>query len=62
MGSNRCYILAGDVMTLVEKDNLSCTAAVVQGIKNYEEILRPIGTSNHGDSERFESLIFPRLS
>jgi hypothetical protein len=62
VGSDRCYILAGEVATLQEKDNLSCTAAVVQGAKIYEETLRPIGTSNHGDSERFESLIFPRLS
>jgi hypothetical protein len=62
VGSDRCYILAGEVATLQENDNLSCTAAVVQGAKNYEEILRPVGTSNHGGSEMFECLIFPESS
>jgi hypothetical protein len=31
------YILAGEVATLHEKDNLSCTAAVVQGAKTMKK-------------------------
>jgi 2-polyprenyl-6-methoxyphenol hydroxylase-like FAD-dependent oxidoreductase len=54
------YILAGEIATLHEKDNSSWTPAVVKGAKSYEEIFRPIATANHGGSERFESLMFPR--
>lgn len=54
------YILAGEIVTLREKDNSSWTAAMVQGARYHEEILKPIATSNHGGSERFESLILPR--
>jgi len=54
------YLLAGEIATLLAKNPSSPTAAVVQGAKNYEEIFRPIATSNHGGSERFESLMFPK--
>ncbi len=54
------YVLAGEIATLLSNNPSSPTAAVIQGAKNYEDIFRPIATSNHGGSERFDSLMFPK--
>lgn len=56
------YILIGAIVTLQEKDKSSLTAAVVQGAKNYEEKFRPIATTMHGGSRKFEALLLPRSS
>lgn len=56
------YLLAGEIATLHKKDASSWTPAVVQGAKNYEQIFRPIATANHGGTDRFAFLMFPRSS
>ncbi|KAF4443969.1 hypothetical protein F53441_11287 [Fusarium austroafricanum] len=42
------YVLAGEV----------ATTGVVQGVKRYEEIFRPIATSMHGDQSEFAKTLF----
>jgi 2-polyprenyl-6-methoxyphenol hydroxylase-like FAD-dependent oxidoreductase len=53
------YILAGEIATLLEKDNSLPVAAVIQGARDYEDKFRPIATVTHGRSHWFESLAFP---
>lgn len=54
------YVLAGEIATLLKKDNVSSSTAVIQGAKNYEEKFRPIATSMHGGYEWFEDLLAPK--
>ena len=42
------YVLAGEIGTLLKRDNSSSTAAVMQGARNYETTFRPIATVGHG--------------
>jgi 2-polyprenyl-6-methoxyphenol hydroxylase-like FAD-dependent oxidoreductase len=58
-GLIRPYILAGEIATLLEKNNSSPAAAVIQGARDYEDKFRPIATVTHGRSHLFESLAFP---
>lgn len=60
------YVLAGEIASLYRKDRPYSIAAVVEGLKNYEEKFRPIATANHGGSEWFnewfESILAPKSS
>ncbi|KAH7235046.1 uncharacterized protein BKA55DRAFT_597986 [Fusarium redolens] len=49
------YILAGEVATLCKQDP---SKGVVQGVKRYEEIFRPIATSLHGNQSIFARTVF----
>ncbi|KAM0542430.1 hypothetical protein ACHAPJ_012792 [Fusarium lateritium] len=51
------YILAGEIATLYKQDP---TKAVVQGVKRYEDVFRPIATAQQGGSESFQSLFSPK--
>ncbi|KAI7763735.1 hypothetical protein LZL87_011592 [Fusarium oxysporum] len=49
------YILAGEVATLYQQDP---SKGVVQGVKRYEEVFRPIATSLQGDQSAFARTVF----
>ncbi|KAF9773451.1 hypothetical protein IL306_008733 [Fusarium sp. DS 682] len=49
------YILAGEVATLYKQDP---SKGVVQGVKRYEEIFRPIATYLHGEQSAFVRTVF----
>ncbi|KAF4335905.1 2-polyprenyl-6-methoxyphenol hydroxylase [Fusarium beomiforme] len=49
------YILAGEVATLYKQDP---STGVVQGVKRYEEIFRPIATHLHGNNSIFVRTAF----
>lgn len=42
------YVLAGEIASLYGKGGQYSTAAVVEGLRNYEKKFRPIATANHG--------------
>lgn len=53
------YILAGEIMTLYDKDPSSPSQAIIQGAKNYESTFRPIACAGHDSGTRMRSLMFP---
>ncbi|KAI1335627.1 hypothetical protein F5Y15DRAFT_242414 [Xylariaceae sp. FL0016] len=56
------YILAGEIATRLAKKDVSLTAAVTEGARNYADIFHPIATAGHGGSAFFEDLMVPRSS
>ncbi|KAF5654260.1 2-polyprenyl-6-methoxyphenol hydroxylase [Fusarium heterosporum] len=54
------YILAGEIATLLQQDP---TTAVVQGVKKYEDVLRPVATAQQGDlGEHREAMMIPKTA
>ncbi|KAL6867052.1 hypothetical protein J3F83DRAFT_104804 [Trichoderma novae-zelandiae] len=54
------YVLAGEIATLLQKDDVSPAAAIIQGAAKYEQTFRPVATSMHGGYEWFEDLLAPK--
>jgi 2-polyprenyl-6-methoxyphenol hydroxylase-like FAD-dependent oxidoreductase len=49
------YILAGEIATLYKQNP---TTAVVQAVKKYEGLFRPIATAQHGEQGMFREALF----
>lgn len=49
------YILAGEIATLYKQDP---TTAVVQAVKRYEDVFRPIATAQHGEQGMLREALF----
>lgn len=56
------YVLAGELASLYAKDQSSPSAAVQAAAKAYEGKFRPIATSMHEGTRRWDSLLFPKSS
>lgn len=54
------YFLAGELATSQKKNKSSPTAAVMQGVRNYEKNFRPIATALQKGNPWLDKMLFPR--